>query len=181
MCLRVSLKLERHIVCGLVKGYQYPKCNLTKSIKVKLCEETSLHLYFDRMQLANTCEFGTWRISAKTLLYAHVDECRWARSLILGLSLPLLSYFVYAQGELADAILAKIDLDGSCMPKSVFYRIATNDRPIIALITDNQRLLCFLYYYVGAKMDCSHASTLGISFLARVAKHFGKNKTELIT
>ena len=60
---------------------------------------------------------------------------------------------------LADAILAKIDLDGSCMSKSVFYRVATYDRPIIALITDKQRLLCFLYYYVGAKMDSSHAST----------------------
>ena len=51
---------------------------------------------------------------------------------------------------LANAILAKIDLNGSCMPESVFYRVATYDRPNIALITDKQRFLCFLYYYVGA-------------------------------
>ena len=42
-CLNVLLKLEICIVCRLVEGYQYPKCNLTKSIKVKLCEDTSLH------------------------------------------------------------------------------------------------------------------------------------------
>ena len=79
-------------------------------------------LLHDDTGLSAVCDCGFPDHTYYFLLYAHANASSGARCLIVGLSLYLLPYFVYASSEGPGATLASILYSKSCLKRPIKNR-----------------------------------------------------------